>query len=135
MHEWSIASVMSDSLQPHGLQPARLLCPWDSPGKNTGVCCHFLLQQIVLSQGSNPHLLYLRHCRWTLYRRATSNVQTGYYLKALTLCLAHTHRLTPVNPCKTLEVGVITIPTPHLTNEAQRQTLVQGCLIHKHRDP
>ena len=32
-------SVMSDSLQPHGLQPPRLLCPWDSPGKNTGVVC------------------------------------------------------------------------------------------------
>ena len=37
-------SVMSDSLWPHRLQPARLLCPWDSPGKNTGVGCHFLLQ-------------------------------------------------------------------------------------------
>ena len=33
----SAASVMSDSLQPHGLQPARLLCPWNSPDKNTGV--------------------------------------------------------------------------------------------------
>ena len=37
-------SVMSDSLRPHGLQPARLFCPWDSPGKNTGVDCHFFLQ-------------------------------------------------------------------------------------------
>ena len=37
-------SVVSDSVRPpHGLQPARLLCPWDSPGKNTGVACHFLL--------------------------------------------------------------------------------------------
>ena len=32
--------VVSDSLQPHGLQPARLICPWDSPGKNTGVGGH-----------------------------------------------------------------------------------------------
>ena len=32
------------SLQPHGQQPTRLPCPWDSPGKNTGVGCHFLLQ-------------------------------------------------------------------------------------------
>ena len=40
-------SVVSDSLRPHGLQPARLLCPWNSPGKNTGVGCHFLLQGIV----------------------------------------------------------------------------------------
>ena len=35
---------MSDSVQPHRRQPTRLLCPWDSPGKNTGVSCHFLLQ-------------------------------------------------------------------------------------------
>ena len=35
---------MSDSLRPHGLQPAKLLCPWDFPGNNTGVDCHFLLQ-------------------------------------------------------------------------------------------
>ena len=35
---------MSDSLQPHRRQPTRLPCPWDSPGKNTGVGCHFLLQ-------------------------------------------------------------------------------------------
>ena len=42
----------------------RLLCPWDSPGKNTGVSCHFLLQGIFPTQGSNPGLL---HCRQTLY--------------------------------------------------------------------
>ena len=35
---------MSDSVRRHGLQPTRLLRPWDSPGKNTGVGCHFLLQ-------------------------------------------------------------------------------------------
>ena len=39
----SVASVMSDSLRPYRLQPTRLLCPWDSPGKNTGVGCHSLL--------------------------------------------------------------------------------------------
>ena len=43
--------------QPRGLQPARLLCPWDFPDKNTGVGCHFLLQGIFLSQGSNLCLL------------------------------------------------------------------------------
>ena len=42
-----VASVVSDSVRPHGLQPTRLLCPWDSPGKNTGVGCHFLLHSIV----------------------------------------------------------------------------------------
>ena len=35
---------MSDSVRPHRWQPTRLPCPWDSPGKNTGVGCHFLLQ-------------------------------------------------------------------------------------------
>ena len=48
MHEsekwkWS-CSVVSDSSQPHGLQPTRLLHPWDFPGKSTGVGCHCLLQ-------------------------------------------------------------------------------------------
>ena len=89
MHEsdkwkWS-RSVMSDSLWPHGLQPTRLLHPWDfpgksnwsgvpygpwtgrllgpwdSPGKNAGVSCHALLQGIFLTEGSNRCLLCLLH--------------------------------------------------------------------------
>ena len=52
MHEsekwkWSL-SVMSDSLRPHGLQATRLLCPWDFPGKSTGVGCHCLLRIVFL---------------------------------------------------------------------------------------
>ena len=39
-----MASVVSDSVRPQRWQPTRLPCPWDSPGKNTGVGCHFLLQ-------------------------------------------------------------------------------------------
>ena len=39
-----VASVMSDSVRPHRWQPTRVPHPWDSPGKNTGVGCHFLLQ-------------------------------------------------------------------------------------------
>ena len=57
-------SVMSSFLRPRGLQPMRLLCPWDSPGKNTGVGCHSFLQRIFLTQGSNPGLL---RCRQVLY--------------------------------------------------------------------
>ena len=53
-----VCSVVSDTLRPHGLEPARLLCPWDFPGKNTEVGCHFLLQGIFLTQGSNLHLLH-----------------------------------------------------------------------------
>ena len=44
--------------------PVKLLCPWDSPGKNTGVVFHSLLQGIFPTQGSNPGLL---HCRQILY--------------------------------------------------------------------
>ena len=47
-------SVVSDSLQPNGLQPTRLFCSWNSPDKNTGVGCHFLLQSwlLILSKNS-----------------------------------------------------------------------------------
>ena len=53
-------SVMSDSLQPHGLYS-----PWNSPGQNTGVGSLSLLQGIFPIQRSNPRLL---HCRWILYQ-------------------------------------------------------------------
>ena len=41
----------------HGVRPIRLLCPWHFPGENTGVGCHYLLQGIFPTQGSNPSLL------------------------------------------------------------------------------
>ena len=50
---------MSSCLQPYRLYPTRLLCPWDSPGKNTGVGCHFFLQGIFLPQGLNLSLFHL----------------------------------------------------------------------------
>ena len=59
--------VMSNSLRPHGLQPTRLLCLWDFPGKNTRVSCHFLLQGVFPTLGLNPSLLCLLHCRRILY--------------------------------------------------------------------
>ena len=49
-------SIVSNSLRPQGLWPARL-CPWHFPGKNTGVGYHFLLQRIFPTQGLNPGLL------------------------------------------------------------------------------
>ena len=60
-HSWlraCVCSVVSDSLGPHGLQSARLICPWDFPGKNTWLGCHFLLQGIFLAQGLNLCLLH-----------------------------------------------------------------------------
>ena len=64
----SVASVMSDSFWPYELKVTRLLCPWDSSGKNTGVGCQALLQGIFPTQGSKPCLLY---CKWILYRWTT----------------------------------------------------------------
>ena len=77
--EWS-RSVVSDSLQPHGLQPTGLLHPGDSPGKNTGVGCHFLLQGILLTQGSNPGLL---HCRQTLHHLSRQGSPVNEYERFL----------------------------------------------------
>ena len=51
----SVALVLSSSLLPYGLQPTRPLCPWDSPGKSTGVSCHALLQGLSPTQRSNAH--------------------------------------------------------------------------------
>ena len=59
-----VTSLIPDSVRPRGLQPARLFYPRDSPGKNTGVHCHALLQGIFPIQGSNLGLL---HGRQILY--------------------------------------------------------------------
>ena len=103
----SSGSAVSDSLQPCGLQPTRLLCPWDFPSKNTG---HFFLQGIFPTQGSNLSLLCLLHCWRILYCWATMDV----------LCsLCYT-----VNPCylSTLCIVVLSVnPTsqicPFIPNE------------------
>ena len=60
-HSVHVCSVAQScpTLRPHGLQPARLLCPWYSPGKNNGVRCNALLQGIFLTHGSNQSLLHL----------------------------------------------------------------------------
>ena len=67
LHEFSGTSVVSGSLQPHGLRPTRLLCPGDSPDKNTVTGCHALLQGIFLTQGLNPYLLSVLHYKQILY--------------------------------------------------------------------
>ena len=68
-------SNKSDSLRTHGLYPTRLLCPWDSPGKNTGVGCHLLFQGIFPTQGLNLSLLWLQHCRKILYPPGKSSTK------------------------------------------------------------
>ena len=76
----SKAAQSCPALRPRGLWPTRLLRPRDLPGKNTGVGCHFLLQGIFPTQGSNPGL---PHCRQRLYLWATREAPSGCYNKVL----------------------------------------------------
>ena len=71
-----VCSVVSASSWPHGLYPSRLLCPWDFPGKTTGVGCHFLLWGIFLTQGSNVCLLNWQADSWPL-RHLGSTIKQG----------------------------------------------------------
>ena len=73
MSFWELLHAQFDSLRPHGLQCARLLSPWDSPGKNTGVDHHALPQRIFLTQGLNPGFL---HCRQTPYHLSHQGSQS-----------------------------------------------------------
>ena len=63
-----------------GALPARLLCPRDSPGKNTGLGCHFLLQGIFPTQGSNLRLLCLLH--WQVIPHHCATWEASYHLKS-----------------------------------------------------
>jgi len=63
------------------LEPARFLCPWNSPDKNTGVGCHALLQGIFLTQGSKLYLLYLLHWQVVLYHCTSWEAQDGLLIR------------------------------------------------------
>ena len=79
-------SVMSNSLPPHGLHS-----PWTSPGQNTGVGRHSLLQGICLTQGSNPGL---PHCRQILYQLSLQG--SPYYSTCGSHCIFAQQRLCSV---------------------------------------
>ena len=83
-HYGCMPSCFSPSLpNPMDSSPHRLLCPWDSPGKNTGVGCHVLLQAIFPTQGSNPHLLYPLHWQAGSLPPAPSGNLVPYYSTSL----------------------------------------------------
>ena len=107
MHARSVASVVSDSLWPHGLQPSRLLCSWDSAGKNIGVGCHALHQGTFRTQGSNPHLLRLLCYRRILYHWATGGSPERLVLEGKLPSI-------PRTPCPILEKGCIKCNFPVL---------------------
>ena len=115
-------SVVSDSLWPRGLQSTRLFCLWNSPGKNTGGDCHFLLQGIFLTQGSNAGLL---HCRWIrkvvekwhylCWNHCTAQLRT-YFIMQINNCLEKNNLVGVVHPVKDI---VCIHPCAHLDFHGQ----------------
>ena len=84
------ASVVSDSMQPHRRQPIRLLCPWDSSDKNTGVGCHFLLQcmKVKVKVKSLSHVRLLA-TPWTAAYQAPPSM--GFSRLVISPCLLYTY--------------------------------------------
>ena len=87
-------SVMSNSLQCYGLQPTRLLCPWNSPSKSTGVGSHSLLHRIFPTQGLN---LGLSHHRQILFFFFNLFIYFSWRLIILQYCDGFCHTLTWVS--------------------------------------
>ena len=105
-HDWvtslsisvHVCSVVSNSSQPHGLWPTKLFCPWNVPGKNIGVGCHFLLQGIFPTQGSNPSL----SC---LLNRQADSLPTHHLGSAPSLALDQTCLLWFLHRCWRTEIS------------------------------
>ena len=81
------------TLLPHGLLAVMLLCPWNFPGKNTGVGCHFVPKGIFPTQGLNLRGLYLLH--WQVYSLLLHYLESqnvslcNIILKELSICEKH----------------------------------------------
>ena len=89
--KWSeSSSVISYSLGPHGLQPTRLLCPWNSPGQNTGVGSRFFLLGIFPTQGLNPGLQHCGRILYLLSHQGSPVVVAGRPLSVQALVVVHT---------------------------------------------
>ena len=102
---------MSDSVRPHRRQPTRLPCPWDSPGKNTGMGCHFLLQcrKVKVKSLSRVRLLATP---WTAAHQAPLSMgfsrqeswsgvplPSPYWVSAHPLSLHSSFKMTPLICC------------------------------------
>ena len=145
MHEsekwkWS-RSVVSDSSQPHGLQPTRLLHPWDFPGKSTGVGCHELLPPLPwahLWEGSGrPLLEFAARCCWhpnlqAILRHAISlcacdNCFSPYspYVR----CLTHFLLCLVTKSCPTLCDPIDCSPSGSSVREISRARILEWVAI------
>ena len=90
--------MLTHSVISYGLYPTRLLCAWDSPSKNTRVGCHFLLLGIFQTQGSNPSVLGLLHCRQILYHWAANYLMLKLEDRGLCLLWSLYTLLTQIPP-------------------------------------
>ena len=91
---WAQLSVLQLCLTvwPYDLYPARHLCPWDFPGKNTEMGCCFLFQGIFWTQGLNPHLLHLLH--WQADSLPLCNLGSHTHIYYIRICIyIHTYKL------------------------------------------
>ena len=121
---------MSNSLQPYGVWPARPLCPWTSPGKNTGVGSHSLHQGIFPTQGSNPGL---PHCRqilyhlslWTCAQKLINMDWIKWPIFYVTMLI-----LTVLNPPLNILLGPTSNTQKQLGSQLQVQAVVEACPIH-----
>ena len=83
-------SVVSDSVRPHRQQPTRLLCPWDSPDKNTGVGCHFLLptlsrELLILNLEDSNFKVHKYSTRYMGFRAILTTIQIHTFCHYMTL--------------------------------------------------
>ena len=77
--KWS-RSVVSDSSWPHGLQPTRLLCPWEFPGKSTGVGCHCLFLLCLRSQFNEFHQLFIELWKIVCHKSGQNSISIAHAL-------------------------------------------------------
>ena len=132
---------MSDSVRPHRQQPTRLPYPWDSPGKNTGVGCHFLLQcmkvksESEVTQSCLPHGLQptrLLH-PWDFPGKSVVHLETGEASILTSSCFqgaAGNHQLS--SACRCPAPGLcphLSSPCPHV------HTMSSFCLPSVHISP
>ena len=103
--KWS-RSVVSNPQRPHGLQPSRLLRPWNFPGKSTGVGCHCLLLHVLVAL-TFVNCLELAEMNWSLMGKAYYECNGFWYLLFLRthFCSLHFH---PMNFCAVLLSSCIT---------------------------
>ena len=96
---------VTDSLWSHGLKPTRFLCPGGSPGKNTGVGCHFLLQGIVSDQGSNPRLLHCQGDSLPVSQQGSPSIYITCHKYSQLYCEISTNSIYKQNPDGTRELS------------------------------